>query len=304
MAVEGIDFAWSQPSPSEAKAVGAHWAAGYFSTDSTKNLTRSLVSNYLAAGLAIVSVWETTTGRATEGRAAGIADAHAADAQRSAVGLPNTAPIHFAVDEDTSWASVAAYFEGVISVLGISRVGAYGGLHVIEGAHSCGIPYLWQTVAWSGGIWASYATIRQPGGMVLSGGSDLDYAEVPDFGQTPKPAASTTPGTTTPAEDTMPQWINGSITPGTAPVVVLVPAGAAWSAFPHRTLHLGMDEPGVAGAHASVRVAVHDGGADWKSVQTAAVTAKDGTVAVDITGAVKVSLQTASAGVSYSIEVW
>jgi hypothetical protein len=193
MAVEGIDFAWSKPSPAEAKAVGAHWGAGYFSNDSTKNLTHSLVSAYLAAGLGIVSVWETTTGRATQGRAAGIADARAADAQRAAVGLPATAPIHFAVDEDTSWASVALYFEGVISVLGLSRTGTYGGLHVIEGAHSIGIKYLWQTVAWSGGIWASYATIRQPGGTVLSGGSDLDYSEVPDFGQVPRPVAVTPP---------------------------------------------------------------------------------------------------------------
>jgi hypothetical protein len=193
MAVEGIDFAWSKPSAAEAKAVGAHWGAGYFSTDSSKNLTRSLVSSYLAAGLGVVTVWETTTGRATQGRQAGIDDAHAADAQRAAVGLPGTAPIHFAVDEDTSWASVALYFEGVISVLGLSRTGIYGGLRVIEGAHSIGIKYLWQTVAWSGGVWASYATIRQTGGTVLSGGSDLDFAEEPDFGQTPSPAVVTPP---------------------------------------------------------------------------------------------------------------
>lgn len=113
-----------------------------------------------------------------------------------------------------------------------------------------------------------------------------------------------TSSTTTPAEDTMPQWINGSITPGAAPVVALVPAGDAWKAFTHRTLHLGMDEPGVAGAHAAVRVAVHKGGADWDRVVNLAVTAKEGTVSLDITGAVKVSLQTPAAGVSYSIETW
>lgn len=108
------------------------------------------------------------------------------------------------------------------------------------------------------------------------------------------------------SEDTMaqPLWINGSVTPGTAPAVVLVPAGDAWAAFTHRTLHLGMDEPGVAGAHAAVRVAVHKGGADWDRVETVAVTGKGGTVPVDITGAVKVSLETASPGVAYSVEVW
>lgn len=113
-----------------------------------------------------------------------------------------------------------------------------------------------------------------------------------------------TPSTTTPAEDTMPQWINGTVPASNAPVVVLVPAGDAWAGFPHRTLHLGMDEPGVAGAHAVVRVAVHKGGADWDRVQTVAVTAKDGTAAVDVTGAVKVSLQTLAPGVSWAVEVW
>jgi len=207
--VLGIDVAWDRPTVAQIKATGAHWVARYFSPDASKNLTAAEVVSYPAAGLGIVTVYESTAGRATAGRAAGVADAQWAESQRKAVGLPATHIHHFAVDEDTSWASVAAYFDGVISVIGLARTGCYGGLHVIEGAHGRGIRYLWQTVAWSGGVWAPYATIRQTGGTVLSGGADIDYAEAPDFGQTPRPAAPRPPApkptpvpVPIPAEDT------------------------------------------------------------------------------------------------------
>lgn len=185
----GIDIAWDRPTIAAIKATGAHWVARYFSTDTTKNLTASEVHDYPAAGLAVVTVFESSAGRATQGRAAGIADARLAEQQRAAVGLPASHVHHFAVDEDTSWASVQAYFDGAASVIGLGRTGCYGGLHVIEGAHGYGIDYLWQTVAWSGGVWSPHATIRQMGGTVLSGGADVDYAEVSDFGQFPRPAA-------------------------------------------------------------------------------------------------------------------
>lgn len=194
----GIDVAWDRPTVAQIKALGAHWVARYFSTDGSKDLTAAEVTAYPAAGLAIVTVWETTTGRATGGFAAGVVDAHTAEEERAAAGLPPTHVHHFAVDEDTSWASVQPYFNGIISVLGLARTGCYGGLHVIEGAHAHGIRYLWQTVAWSNGQWSPYATIRQTGGTVLSGGADLDDAEVPDFGQTPRPVAPKPPTPTPP----------------------------------------------------------------------------------------------------------
>jgi hypothetical protein len=188
MALKGFDFAWTKPTPAQVKANGGHWVAGYFSHDATKDLTHALVSGFLAADIAVVSVWETTTGRATEGQAAGVTDAHAAEAQRIACGLPATHVIYFAVDEDTSWASVQAYFDGAVSVLGAARVGVYGGYHVVEGAHAHGIRYLWQTIAWSGGQWSAHANIRQEGGTVWGGSADVDQAEVTDYGQTPRPA--------------------------------------------------------------------------------------------------------------------
>ncbi|AEW92921.1 MULTISPECIES: hypothetical protein [Streptomycetaceae] len=104
-------------------------------------------------------------------------------------------------------------------------------------------------------------------------------------------------------EDDMPQWHTGPITAGSEPTVVLVPHGNAWQAAPKRTLHLGMDQLGAPAATATVRVAVHNG-IRWGAVSTVKVTAAGSTVDVDVTGAVKVSLQTTTTGLAYAVETW
>lgn len=193
VAVEGIDASFAHPTVEQIEQAGAHWIARYFSADPAKNLTASEVDQYNAAHLAVVTVWETTTTRATAGRDAGAADADAAEQQRKEVGLPADHVHHFAVDEDTSWAAVAEYFAGAASVLGQDRVGVYGSFQVIEGAHAAGYHYLWQTSAWSNGEWSSFATIRQTGGTALSGQADVDQAEDADYGQSPRPSTQPAP---------------------------------------------------------------------------------------------------------------
>lgn len=183
----GIDLAWARPTVAQIKATKATWVARYFSNDDTKDLHRDEVVAYPAAGIDIVAVWESTTGRAEAGRAAGVADAQNADAQRRTAGLPADMVLHFAVDEDTNWASVQPYFDGVISVIGLPRTGCYGGLDVINGAYGHGLRYLWQTIAWSHGVWSPHATIRQAGGTTLGGAADWDTAMADDFGQYPRP---------------------------------------------------------------------------------------------------------------------
>lgn len=196
MTLTGIDIAWDRPTVAQIQGVGAHWVARYFSNDDDKDLHPAEVTAYTKAGLAIVTVFETTAGRATAGSAAGVADARNAEAQRKAVGLPADHIQHFAVDKDVSWAAVAPYFSGVSSVIGQARVGVYGGIDVIAGAAAAGYRYLWQTVAWSEGRWDPHATIRQTGGTTLSGGADWDTAMVPDFGQYPRPTAPQEPDMT------------------------------------------------------------------------------------------------------------
>jgi len=215
MSLLGIDIAWDRPTIAEIKGTGAQWVARYLSTDPTKNLTAQEVKDYPANGLSIVIVWETTTCRAGQGKQAGIDDAHAAISQRSILGLPADMPIHFAVDEDISWAGVEAYFQGVVSILGANLTGVYGGYQVIQGAHSFGLTYLWQTVAWSNGQWSPYATIRQPATTTLNGGADYDNAEVPDFGQYPRPINTGNGGTDLPT----PQDVWAYKGPGDSPDV-------------------------------------------------------------------------------------
>lgn len=193
MSLMGIDIAWARPSIADIQKTGAHWVARYFSQDPTKDITAGEVSQYQKAGLGIVTVYETTTGRALQGRAAGVTDAHAAMNERGSVGLPNTAPIHFAVDMDADWAQVKNYFDGICSVMPKEQVGSYGGYKIAEGSHYYGLKYIWQADAWSGGQWSTWATIKQTGGTVLSGGADIDYAESPDFGQYPRPEEVVTP---------------------------------------------------------------------------------------------------------------
>lgn len=134
--------------------------------------------------------------------------------------------------------------------------------------------------------------------------SGWDLSSVADYwpGVDPNPSPAPTP-TPTPQESDMPQWNSGPVVPGAQPTVVLVPHGAAWSGAQKRTLHLGMDAIGTPAATATVRVAVHDG-TKWASVGTQTVPAAGSTVDVDVTGSVKVSLQTDTPGVTYAVETW
>lgn len=186
--MKGIDIAWARPDVDGIKKTGALWVARYFSPDPSKNLTAAEVKAYVQAGLAIVTVWESTANRAAQGFNAGVADAKAAMIQRKAVGLPDDHVIYFAVDFDARWSDVKAYFDGVTSVLMRTLVGVYGGYNIIKSAKGYGIEFLWQTLAWSNGLWSQYADIKQTGGTVLQGGADIDYSVTPDFGQYPAPA--------------------------------------------------------------------------------------------------------------------
>jgi GH25 family lysozyme M1 (1,4-beta-N-acetylmuramidase) len=122
----------------------------------------------------------------------------------------------------------------------------------------------------------------------------------------------TPPPTPTPVpEDDMPQQLTGVVAPGDSPTVVLPPCGIAWSAYTNRKLHLGFDQIGNSAATAQVRVWLHDGTA-WAPPPEAdqktgivSVPAAGGRVDLTMTNAAqKVSLRTASTGVSYAIESW
>ena len=64
----GVDFAWSKPTVAWMHRAGAVFAAGYYSTDPSKNLTAGWVRAYHAAGIKTLAVWETTANRAAAAR--------------------------------------------------------------------------------------------------------------------------------------------------------------------------------------------------------------------------------------------
>lgn len=159
----GVDYGWGNVTPARAKAMRLGFVASYLSPDVSKNFTLAQVKAFHADGIKTVDVWESTAARATEGFAAGAADARAAKAQAAALGNLSR-PVLFAVDCDCAGSQIAGYFRGARSVLG-SRVDAYGGysqLAFLSSQHLVGSEN-WQTYAWSGGRWlpGSVAPLEQ-----------------------------------------------------------------------------------------------------------------------------------------------
>lgn len=182
----GVDYAWGGPiSGAYLQAQGYRFAARYLSPDPSKNLTRAELHDHSRHGIASVAVWEATADRAAQGAAAGRQDAVAAHAELLALGAP-TAPVYFAVDfPDPDPRIVVPYFAGARQVLGLPRVGVYGGLDTVRALLNLRlVSRAWQTYAWSAGVWDDRAVLRQVrNGINVAGvDSDLDTAVWSDFG--------------------------------------------------------------------------------------------------------------------------
>lgn len=187
--MKGADYSAGHPTPAQLKAAGIGFVCRYLSTPGNpKNLTRTEATGLRAAGILIVTVFETIAKRALFGHGAGKADAVSALAQGMTCGMPKGSPIYFAVDFDATpqqQAAINAYLRGAGEVLGPELVGVYGGYYVVGRALDAkAAHYAWQTVAWSGGQWQRRAHIRQIGGGHIGGiAVDFDYSYAEDFGQ-------------------------------------------------------------------------------------------------------------------------
>src|SRR5579859_4024712 len=187
---KGVDYSWARPSPSGLHADGYTFAARYLSYDNSgKNISRGEADALIAAGVDVVSNWEESATAALGGFGQGASDARAAESEALAAGMPAGRPIYFSIDFDASpgdQGAIDAYFDGVASVLGRNRTGAYGGFYPIERLFDAGkITFGWQTYAWSGGQWDPRAQLRQIQNGVTVGGvdCDVDESEADDFGQ-------------------------------------------------------------------------------------------------------------------------
>lgn len=192
MTRKGGDYSFARPSVSELKKAGVTFVCRYFSHDAKKRLTRKEAEELSAAGIDIVSAWEDASDRASQGHAAGVADAKVALAQHVEVDDPNGKkdngkPIYFTVDEDADPKLVTPYFEGVVSVLnvkGAKRVGVYGSAAVCETLKAAGhVQWTWRANphGWRGYPGKGFNIIQQLGQVIE--GIDLDDAETNDFGQ-------------------------------------------------------------------------------------------------------------------------
>jgi hypothetical protein len=190
-----IDYAWSRPTVAALKAAGVVAVCRYLAypgpSTEGKRLTASEAAGLNAGGIAVVSNWEQSGTWAEYSGGFGTGASHATEAarQHAQCGGPASRPIYFSVDFDATSSqlpTVAEYYRGVASVIGLNRTGAYGGYRTIRYLADHGaIRWAWQTYAWSGGLWDPRAHLRQTRTDVVIAGvaCDLDESMTADFGQ-------------------------------------------------------------------------------------------------------------------------
>lgn len=149
-----IDFSAVRPKGIDIKALGYDGVLRYLSTSDWKRLTIAEVKDYHANGLGVGVVFEDAANNPLGGKNSGEADAAKALAQAKALGIPDSIPIYFAVDFDTTpeqQVVIDEYLRGCASIIGADRVGVYGSFYVIERCFKNGTAkWFWQTLAWSG----------------------------------------------------------------------------------------------------------------------------------------------------------
>lgn len=174
----------SRIAPSALKAAGCSVAIRYVMPQTsywTKTLRNAEAAELLAAGIPIVSNYESTADRMKGGGGAGRADAVDLLANWRALGAPGGLIGWFSADWDVQAgdvASVLGYLNAAAGPLGGKRyVGLYGGYRACRAAADNGFA-TWQTVAWSGGHWDSRAAIRQTGEQRSVGGVQVDVNDI------------------------------------------------------------------------------------------------------------------------------
>lgn len=230
------DTAGGYPSPAGLKQAGINGIVLYVSGSrpgsnfAGKKLTRAVLQNYIANGIACAPVWQfgkpgSSVGSDWRGGYdRGFKDALAARGKWFECGGPGWTPIYFAVDEDISlndWNNIAVnYFKGACAAIGKDWVGIYGHSRVCDWAKEDGVIggrngkfWMWQCRAWSGTEIHKDAVLYQrvidtpsaPGPKVDGITIDVNDVKAADWGQTginraPAgiPNAPTTPPTTQP----------------------------------------------------------------------------------------------------------
>ncbi len=197
MSISGVDYSFARPAAGALVQAGVHFACRYLSSNGTaayhngKDLTAVEAALLHAAGISIVLNYESTADFMLGGYSAGLKIAKDARAQAASVGAPPSIPIYYSADLDADAAQVAAvldFLHGAADAEGQhSLVGVYGGHAVVKAAGDAGFTHLWQTFAWSHGLWDARALIRQTAVDQKVAGADVDLDEAMSeaYGQWP-----------------------------------------------------------------------------------------------------------------------
>lgn len=191
VSIEGVDYAWSRPSPGSLARAGKVFACRYGGPGTSgKHLTLTEAQALSAAGISVVANAEGAADGLLGGFTAGESWARSAEAHFKACGMPPGRPIYLSADFDvtpTQWPTVANALKGAASVLGANRVGVYGSYDVMVWARRDRVAaWFWQTYAWSDDRWAAGNHLEQyRNGVTIDGvgNIDLDRALTSDYGQ-------------------------------------------------------------------------------------------------------------------------
>lgn len=201
MTIEGVDYSAKPPGAAALTAAGKQFAVRYLAKDSRglnvidPNESRDLTDG----GKDIAVVYESTETRWEAGEPAGAIDAAYAQGILIANGLPSGMPIYFAIDYDATpaqQAEIDAYLTGAADIIGLARVGIYGGYwDVSRSAANKSASWYWQTTAWSGGNLFQGAHLYQYGYNHTINGTNCDdtkalqanYGQAAEFIDHPAP---------------------------------------------------------------------------------------------------------------------
>lgn len=209
---EGVDYSWARPGGKTLKDAGKSFAVRYLYPDGQggKGLDASELADLQANGIEVPVVFESYVSRVREGRAAGVQDAKTSQSVLESLGLPKNLPVYFAVDYDAPESDqplIDEYLRGCADVIGVDRVGVYGGYYIVKRCAQNGTAkWFWQTYAWSGGQWYAGNHIEQyRNSQNLNGAVDFCRSKQDNYGQpskfggakpSPTPAPAPQPGGT------------------------------------------------------------------------------------------------------------
>lgn len=211
------DYSWARPDVGKYEGVMRYLHAN---RGTRPDLTGAEVNDLHRQGKPIGLIWQADKGGAGEGKQRGADDAQRANREADKLGAPATAAIFYTVDSGSlSPADVAPYFAGVRSVPG-RPVGIYGSADIVDWAHDVGIPWRWQTLAWSRGVISKHAHLYQrdhnvedkpPTGLL---DRNVKYADFPAWEPKgakpkPKPKEGTVPSIISRAEWGAKPWRSG-----------------------------------------------------------------------------------------------